>query len=99
ATKPQLRGSISCVTSVKNTRATYNSTATPASPVGEYTIQPTLSDSESKLGNYSVSIHTGRLTVTPTLLIGQVDEKGRPYGAANPPLTVTYSGFVNGEDA
>jgi len=37
--------------------------------------------------------------ITPAQLTGLADGKSRVYGAANPPFTATYSGFVNGEDA
>ncbi|WP_133054691.1 MBG domain-containing protein, partial [Niastella populi] len=47
--------------------------------------------------------------VAPTLLFNvhvnkkdlyvQGDDKSRPYGEANPALSMTYTGFVNGEDA
>ena len=38
-------------------------------------------------------------TVIPASLTVTADNKSKFYGDANPPLTVTYSGFVNGEDA
>ncbi len=37
-------------------------------------------------------------TVTPAPLTVTVGNKSRLYGDPNPPLTVTYTGFVNGED-
>ena len=42
---------------------------------------------------------TGTLTVTPAALTVTADDQTRVYGAANPALTVSYSGFVNGDTA
>jgi hypothetical protein len=38
-------------------------------------------------------------TVSPALLTVTADNKNRLYGAANPALTASYTGFVNGENA
>src|SRR5262249_23267302 len=35
--------------------------------------------------------------ITPAILTVAADNKNRAYGLTNPPLTFTYSGFVNGE--
>jgi Big-like domain-containing protein len=43
--------------------ATYNTVATPASPVGTYAIVPTLVDAGGKLGNYFVTMNNGVLIV------------------------------------
>ncbi len=98
AANPRLTGTISGIRNGDNITATFGTTAIPASPVGEYPIQPALSDWDNKLGNYAVSLHNGSLTVTPAVLIGQAADQARQYGAANPFLTVIYSGLVNGED-
>src|SRR5207302_5031971 len=39
----------------------------------------------------------GSLTVTRATLTVTADNKSRAYGAANPTLTASYIGFVNGE--
>ena len=41
----------------------------------------------------------GTLTVTPAALTVTADNETKTYGAANPALTVSYSGFVNGDTA
>src|SRR5207237_10361632 len=41
----------------------------------------------------------GTLTVNAAALTITADDKLKSYGAANPALTVTYSGFVNGDTA
>lgn len=38
------------------------------------------------------------LTVAPALLTITADDQVRDRGVANPPLTITYTGFVNGDD-
>ncbi len=38
-------------------------------------------------------------TVTKAMLTVTANSQTKVYGAANPSLTLTYSGFVNGDDA
>lgn len=38
------------------------------------------------------------LTVNKATLTATADDKSKDYGAANPDFSITYSGFVNGED-
>ena len=71
--------------------------ATPSSPVGlgPYAIlagQGTLTS-----GNYSFSFADGTLAVTQAGLTVTADDQTREYGDANPLLTDTITGFVNGE--
>lgn len=47
--------------------------------------------------NYIINYLAGNIYVTPALLIISADNQLKLYGAPNPELTVTYSGFVNGE--
>ena len=48
--------------------------------------------------NYDFTIFTpGSLTITKAHLTVIADDQARPYGATNPTLTATVSGFVNGE--
>jgi VCBS repeat-containing protein len=49
--------------------------------------------------NYTISYVNGSLTVTPAALTVTADTQTKAYGAPNPPLTVSYSGFVNGDTA
>ncbi|MFP4489530.1 MAG: MBG domain-containing protein, partial [Bacteroidales bacterium] len=49
--------------------------------------------------NYSFSYTDGTLTVNKATLIASGEDKTKVYGDANPPLTITYSGFVSGDDA
>ncbi|UTN03278.1 cadherin-like beta sandwich domain-containing protein [Flavobacterium bizetiae] len=70
-----------------------NTPAVTASPVGTYLI----TDSGAVNPNYTISYVSGNLTVTAAPLTITADNKTRAYGAANPPLTASYAGFVNGE--
>ncbi len=68
--------------------------ATVASPVGRYAITvsgPALD------GNYSVTYVSGTLTVAPASLTLTANDQSRPYDTVNPPLTVTATGFINGD--
>jgi hypothetical protein len=47
--------------------------------------------------DYSIGYVAGTLTVTPVSLTITADNQTKAYGAALPPLTVSYSGFVNGD--
>jgi hypothetical protein len=66
ATNPVFTGTI---TGLQNDdslsiKATYATTATVASSVGTYPITPTLSDTLGRIGNYTVTVTSGTLTVT-----------------------------------
>ncbi|HPJ46171.1 MAG TPA: MBG domain-containing protein, partial [Tenuifilaceae bacterium] len=62
--------------------------------VGNYTITPSglLSD------NYSISFATGTLAITQKELTITAVNKSKVYGDADPVFTVTYTGFITGED-
>ncbi len=77
------------------TQATLTSSASPASPVGAYTI--TASGATSS--NYDNTHVNGTLTVTPAELVITADNTNKVYGAALPVFTASYSGFVNGDTA
>jgi hypothetical protein len=51
------------------------------------------------LGNYTIGYVNGSLTVSSAALTVTADNQTKAYGAANPVLTVRYSGFVNGDTA
>ncbi len=96
---PRLTGTISGLRNGDNITVLFTSPATASSAVGTYGITPVLSDWDKKLSNYTVSSHNGTLTIYPAGLIGRADDKIKHSGQPNPVFTVTYSGFVNGEDA
>ena len=94
---PPLTGSIVGIKNGDNITATYATAATQSSPVGTYPIVPTLVDPDSKLGNYSVTVNNGTLTINPAPLTITADDKTKILNAPNPSFTASYSGFVLGE--
>jgi uncharacterized repeat protein (TIGR01451 family) len=73
-----------------------STTATATSPVGTYPI--TITQGTLASANYSIGpLNNGTLTVTGVQLTVTAENKTRVFGAANPPLTFTVTGFVNGE--
>jgi arylamine N-acetyltransferase len=75
------------------TAPSFSTTATSGSGVGNYPI--TVSGAAS--ANYTISFVNGTLTVTRAPLTITADDKSRAFLQPNPPLTATYSGFVNGD--
>ncbi|MEO5939678.1 MAG: MBG domain-containing protein, partial [Candidatus Limnocylindrales bacterium] len=72
---------------------TCTSGATAASSVGSYPI--TCSGLTSV--NYAINYVAGSLTVGPVTLTVTPDPQSRAYGTANPALTASLTGFVNGD--
>ena len=70
-----------------------STTATAASKVGQYAIKA----SGAAAANYTFKYLDGKLNVTPALLTIKADNKTKPSGSANPPLTFTAIGLVNGD--
>ena len=68
-------------------------TASAASVVANYPI--TVSGASS--ANYKLKLVNGTLKVTKAPLTITADDKSRPVGQPNPPLTASYNGFVNGD--
>jgi hypothetical protein len=95
---PAFIGTIAGLKAGDNITAVYTCVAAPTSPVGDYNIVPTLVDPDNKLGNYTVIINTGTLTVTPAPLSIVADDITRAAGQPNPAFTGTISGVKNGED-
>jgi hypothetical protein len=61
---PVFTGVISGIQNSDAISATYSSAATPTSPVGTYSIVPTLMDPGHKLSNYTAATTNGTLTIT-----------------------------------
>jgi hypothetical protein len=74
---------------------TESTTATPASPVGTYSIVPVATG--ANLANYNVVYVNGTLTVGQTTLTVTAANASRVYGAANPAFTASATGAVNGD--
>ena len=71
--------------------------ATAASPLGNYTI--TATNGTLSAANYSFNFANGTLTVGTAVLAVTANNTNRIYGATNPVFTVTYNGFLNGDNA
>src|SRR5204863_6323869 len=75
---PSFTGTITGIKNADAITATYASAATAASAVGSYDITATLSDPGTKLGNYSVTLNTAKLTITAaTLTVTPAADIGR----------------------
>ncbi len=71
-------------------------TVTATTPVGTYPI--TVGVGTLASANYAFTTFTnGTLTITAVQLTVTAENKTRVFGAANPALTFTVTGFVNGE--
>ncbi len=97
STNPMLTGSVVGVQNGDNLAGDYTTTAATGSPVGNYPISAAVVDPDGKLGNYSVITNNGTLTINAATLLVSADNYERTYGATNPVLTATLTGFVNGD--
>ena len=73
----------------------YSGTSQGAINAGDYVITP--GGLYSNQQGYIISYASGTLTVTTAALNVTADAQSRAYGAANPPLTYTSTGLVNGD--
>ena len=95
---PALTGTITGLKNGDVIGATFSTPATPASPVGNYAIVPTLSDPNNKLGNYTVTTNNGVLTITPAQLSVTAADASRVFGDPNPVFTGTVVGIRNNDN-
>jgi hypothetical protein len=93
-----LSGTLTGVKNGDNITAVYSTTATATSAPGTYPITASLSDSTSKLGNYSVTITNATLTVTPATLTVTAANASMIFGDPVPALSGTISGIKNGDN-
>jgi Bacterial Ig-like domain (group 3)/MBG domain (YGX type)/NHL repeat len=75
------------------TQPSVAANANTSSPVGTYTITA----SGAVDSDYTISYVAGTLTVTPAALTITANNQLKVYGQANPALTYTYTGLVNGD--
>jgi subtilisin-like proprotein convertase family protein len=97
AANPPLTGSVVGLTNGDDITVLFTTAADATSPVGSYPILPVLQAPNSVLGNYSVITNSGMLYVAPAPLAVLAQNQSQAYGAANPLLTWTAAGFVNGD--
>ena len=91
-------GTITGIKNGDNITATFATTALVTSPVGTFSIVPTLVDPSTKLGNYTVTSLNGTLTITQAPLTVAGANASRIYGDANPSFTGTVSGLKNADN-
>jgi trimeric autotransporter adhesin len=65
AGNPNFTGILAGVLARDNITATYSTEAQAASPVGDYSVVPALSDPDNRVANYSVTMNNGILTILP----------------------------------
>ena len=97
AANPVLTGTVVGVVNRENITGLYSTLATETSPAGTYSIAPSLSDPDGKLGNYNVTTNSALLTITKAVLAVVADNKSRFYGDVNPTFTASYSGWLNSD--
>ena len=68
---------------------TYSSSVTPSSPTG----------GSFNANNYTITYIPGDIIIDPAPLTIIANNQIKTYGANNPELTISYTGFVNNEDA
>jgi hypothetical protein len=83
------------ISSSLTTQPTLSTTASPTSPAGTYTITA----SGAVDPNYTITYQPGTMTVGKAPLTITADNKSMPLGGPLPTLTITYTGFVNGDTA
>lgn len=76
------------------TQPTASTTATSTSDAGTYAIMV----SGATATNYSITEVSGTMTIGQATLTVTADDQSKTYGDANPTLSLTYSGFLNGDD-
>jgi MBG domain (YGX type) len=76
-------------------KPTIRTTANSSSPPGTYSITA----SGAKDANYTFSYISGTMTVQQATLTVTANSASMIYGGAVPVLTVSYSGFINGDNA
>jgi hypothetical protein len=72
-----------------------STTATPASPVASYAV--TVAVGTLLAPNYTLKLVNGTLVVTPVSLVVTAQNASRPVASANPAITASFTGFVNGD--
>jgi len=78
---------------VINTPPVLSTAAAPTSNVGTYDINI----SGASDNHYDFTFTKGTLTVTKADLTATAEDKSKNYGTDNPTLTISYSGFLNGD--
>ena len=93
AADPAFTGTLSGFLAADGVTATYSRTAGETVAGGPYTISATLSPA-SALGNYTITYNTASFTINKATASVTPNAASKTYGAADPALTGTLSGFL-----
>jgi hypothetical protein len=94
---PAFTGALSGIKNGDNITASFSSTADATSPVGTYSIVPTLADPTAKLANYMVTSTNGTLTIIQAPLTIQANDATGTAGQPFPTFTGTITGLKNAD--
>lgn len=94
---PAFTGSFTGLLNGDTITAKYITAANAASPVGNYPITPVVNES-NKTANYTVNLVNGSLSILPVPLAVRANSTSRMYGSANPVMTGSISGILNGDN-
>jgi uncharacterized repeat protein (TIGR01451 family) len=99
AANPAFSGTVVGVTNGDNITVTYSTAATSASPVGNYSIVPTIIDPNGRLANYNVTTNLGTLTINPASLTITANSTNKVYNTVLSLGTgaFTAAGLTNGD--
>ena len=95
AVNPVFSGNVSGAVNGDTFMESFSTNASQLSPIGNYTITPSVTGSD--LANYTVSATIGTLSVTPASLTITANNAARTYGAPNPAFSGSITGAVNGD--
>src|SRR5204862_539161 len=93
ADDPALTGTLSGFLAADVVTAAYSRTAGGTVAGSPYTISATLSP-DGVLGNYTITYNTANFTITKATASVTPKTASKTYGAADPALTGTLSGFL-----
>ena len=87
---------------ISSVAVTYGTGAAATDPVDTYTGSVVIANANGGTFNpvnYTINYVSGDIIIKPAPLIATVDNKSKVFGAVNPVFTITYSGFVNSDNA
>ena len=96
AADPAFSGTLSGFLAADGVTASYARTAGETVAGSPYTISATLAPA-GVLGNYVITYHTANFTITPKAASVTPNAASKEYGAADPALSGTLSGFLAGD--
>jgi sugar lactone lactonase YvrE len=96
-TDPAFTGTLTGFLASDNVTATYSRTAGETVGGSPYTISATLTPT-GVLGNYTITYNTANFAINKAAASVAPNSAGKTYGASDPALTGTLSGFVAGDN-